>query len=286
MKHQVKIFSVCLLVLLFSTGVDGQKVICTKTDSTKVIKWLQDGIKMKGKTNLFLYFAHRFIGTPYVPSTLERVGEESLVINVSGVDCTTFVEYCFALDRTVRQNKTDFKTFCRNLTQIRYEGGHLGNYTTRNHYFSWWINSNQQQGLIHEINNAKLFCGRQNLQLSYMSTHTEAYKQLSNNKRFVSSISQHEKATSGHIVNYIPKTLLKKNPRNLNIIHDGDILAIVTNKRGLDTSHIGIAVWENGYLHLLNASSIHHKVVLETKPLWQYMQEHPSQIGIRVVRIV
>ena len=57
-------------------------------------------------------------------------------------------------------------------------------------------------------------------------------------------------------------------------------------KKGLDTSHLGFAVWKEGRLHLLNASSIHKKVVLEPMTLRQYMQKHPSQLGVRVVRVI
>ena len=72
----------------------------------------------------------------------------------------------------------------------------------------------------------------------------------------------------------------------LETIHDGDILAIVTRKKGLDTSHLGFAVWQKGCLHLLNASSIHKKVVLEPMTLSEYMKKHPSQLGVRVVRVI
>ena len=64
-----------------------------------------------------------------------------------------------------------------------------------------------------------------------------------------------------------------------------DIIAIITSKKGLDTSHIGIAVWKTDGLHLLNASSIHRKVIVEPMLLKNYMLKHPSQLGIRVVRL-
>ena len=67
-------------------------------------------------------------------------------------------------------------------------------------------------------------------------------------------------------------------------IHDGDIIAMLTRKKGLDTSHVGIAVWYSDGLHLLNASSIRGKVVEESKTLYQYMQGQRTQIGIRAVR--
>jgi hypothetical protein len=38
-------------------------------------------------------------------------------------------------------------------------------------------------------------------------------------------------------------------------------------------------------LHLLNASSIHKKVIDEPMTLYTYMHKHPVQIGIRVCRV-
>ena len=71
----------------------------------------------------------------------------------------------------------------------------------------------------------------------------------------------------------------------LKCVQDGDILALVTNKSGLDVSHVGFAEWgKDGKLYLLDASSIHKKVVLESITLYQYAQQHPSMLGIRVIR--
>jgi hypothetical protein len=79
---------------------------------------------------------------------------------------------------------------------------------------------------------------------------------------------------------------LNESEKVLKHVKDGDILALVTKKSGLDVSHVGFAEWgKDGKLHLLNASSIHKKVVLEPMTLYQYIQKHPSVLGIRVIRI-
>ena len=57
-------------------------------------------------------------------------------------------------------------------------------------------------------------------------------------------------------------------------------------KEGLDVSHLGLAVWgTDGQLHLLNASQIHKHVVLEPMTLFDYMKKHPTQLGVRVIRV-
>ena len=91
---------------------------------------------------------------------------------------------------------------------------------------------------------------------------------------------------NGQTVHYVPRRLLSRSRHQLAAIEDGDILAIVTKKEGLDVSHLGFAVWgRDGKLHLLNASQINKKVVLEPMTLAEYMQKHPTQLGVRVVRL-
>ena len=64
-----------------------------------------------------------------------------------------------------------------------------------------------------------------------------------------------------------------------------DIIAIITNKSGLDTQHLGFAVWHKDGLHLINASSVHHKVVEEPMLLYTYLQKRKTMTGIRIVRL-
>ena len=84
---------------------------------------------------------------------------------------------------------------------------------------------------------------------------------------------------------YIPQVNLGLSKQKMKWVENGDILALCTRKKGLDTTHIGIAVWgADGKLHLLNASQIHKKVVLEPMTLKEYMSNHPSQLGVWVVK--
>ena len=97
-------------------------------------------------------------------------------------------------------------------------------------------------------------------------------------------IEKCEKELQGKQFRYIPKEEINNSNAFRDAIKDGDIIAITTKKKGLDTSHIGFAVWHLDGLHLINASQIHKKVVDEPMTLYNYMQEHPSQVGIRIIR--
>lgn len=276
--------------LFLLSYVDAKTIIYEKADSQKVMRLLQEGREQKQGVNLPLFFAQQLIGIPYVAHTLEVDPREKLVVNLRQLDCTTLVENVVALTLAVRTGNPSFAEFCKQLSRIRYQEGVCNGYASRNHYFSEWIASNERMGIVEEIKGKSKqdyfpFTAQQVLNLYYMSTFPQKYKMLANNPAAVKQIRENEQKVNGETVRYIPRNLLGKERQVLNCVNDGDILAIVTQKKGLDTSHLGFAFWKNGKLHLLHASSVHKKVVFEPMTLLQYMKKNPSQLGVRVVRI-
>lgn len=278
--------TVCTLILLL-LAVNAPAATYTKADSAKVVRLLEEGSRQADGTNLILFYANKLKGLPYVAATLEVNKSEQLVVNLRQMDCATLVDNALALTLTTRQKSTSFEDFCKQLERIRYRNGKLNGYASRNHYFSQWVNSNTKLGLVEEIQTGKAFKATKKTDLHYMTQHADKYPMLvSEGEKTIKLIRKYEQEVNGAEVSYIPHSMLSKSRNELSCVHDGDILALVTKKDGLDVSHLGIAVWgKDGKLHLLNASSIHHKVVLEPMTLYQYMAEHPSQLGIRVVRI-
>lgn len=270
--------------LLFSFSANA--VTYTKEDSIRVAQLLQEGRMQPSDKNLVLYYAHQFIGIPYVGHTLEVNKQEELVVNLRELDCTTFVETATALALTTMHGGTTWQDYLHWLQTIRYNNGKLDGYCSRNHYFSQWIASNTRLGLVEEQTGTDYpFVATQQLQLNFMSLHPGYYAMLKDNPEDVKTIAQLEKATSGTVVRYIPSNVLNESKDALKCINDGDILALVTNKNGLDVSHVGFAEWgSNGKLYLLDASSIHKKVVLEPITLFQYAQKQPTMLGIRVIK--
>ena len=257
-------------------------VIYTKADSSKVVSLLKE--TPQGSDVIF--YARRFIGIPYVASTLEVADPERLVVNLRQLDCTTLVETVLALTMTKRQCATDFSTYCRNLMLLRYRNGQMNGYLSRLHYFTWWMHDNIDMGLVREVSDTKHFTSPMIVNNYYMSAHPASYKFLKAHPEWADSIAQMEKEHAGRDGYYLTEAQKKLGRSALSVIQDGDIVAIVTKKLGIDYSHLGFAVWgKDGKLHLLNASSIHHKVVEEPKTLFQYLKEHPSSIGIRLLRL-
>lgn len=272
------------IISLLPALAEAQSAVYSKTDSIKVMQLLNAAPRKATTSEYMLHFGKALQGVPYVAKTLENNAMEKLVINLRELDCTTFTENILALSLCMRDGRKSFKAFTDYLRHIRYDKGYVS-YPSRLHYFSSWINANSEQDYIAEIvSDQAPFTATKTLDIDFMSKHTSLYPALANNKAMVDSIRITEKALTGHSFRYIPKSVLNQHTLLKKYIHSGDIIVIITNKQGLDTSHIGIASWHSdGTLHLLNASQIHKKVIDEPMTLYRYMQKHPSQIGIRVV---
>ncbi len=291
--YGMKIFLfVCSLACILPAGAQGP-VSYTRQDSLRVVELLELGAKemVNGKwsnsQSLTIFYARQLMGRPYVAHTLEiKDKEEHLAINLQSLDCTTLVENVCALALTTSHGSKRWQDFLSWLRKLRYHEGKINGYSSRNHYFSQWIQSGTQQGLVREIEPDRSISVPMKLSLTYMSSHPDSYPLLKVSMEERRLIAEMEKRVSGATVRYIPKERVGDSRKVLSDIRDGDIIAITTSKAGLDVSHVGFAVWgKDGRLHLLNASSIHKKVILEPMTLYQYMQKHPSQTGIRVIRL-
>lgn len=258
----------------------------TKEDSALVVKLLSEAKIQRGKENRMMYFGKKFLGLPYVGSTLENGDKEHLIVNLHGLDCSTFVETVLALSLCDQQDARTFNDYCRNLEKIRYRNGKMTDYTSRLHYFTWWGDDNVKLGIVKDIGIMDApFMGIQKVHINYMSKHPQLYKQLKNHPEFVPIIKKYEDETNGKEFPFILKQDLDWHPSTpLAMVRDGDIVAMLTDSDGLDTRHIGIVFWKNGKLHLMHASSLHKKVLMSKESFYEYEMKQPKHTGIRVWR--
>ena len=256
-----------------------------KKDSLKVVSLLKEASSLKSKPKSWmLWFGKKFVGVPYVGGTLDKGKREELIVNTSELDCTTYVELVTALTLCAERHETSFASFCNHLKHVRYIGGEVS-YEKRQHYFTVWIQDNAKEGIVEDIQANPPFTAIQKIQVNWMTTHPNNYQMLKGNPTRLKGIKALENSINGKSFRYIPKASIANNTLFRKTIKDGDILVIITNKKGLDTTHIGLASWHSDGLHLLNASSIHKKVIDEPMTLRTYMSKHPVQIGIRVCRV-
>lgn len=222
--------------------------------------------------------AKSFLGTPYKAHTLEVSSNEQLVVNLREFDCTTFIESTLAF--AFQSPDTTLANFCRELQHLRYRRGEIDGYASRLHYLSDWLYDNQRKGLINGLTE-QLGGVPYDKSLRFMTTHRSAYRQLTNPSVF-EEVSQVEDTLARRKLLYIPKTAVKAIEKQL---RDGDLIAITTGVPGLDAVHVGFALWQNGRVHLLHASSDEGRVAVSAKPLAEYLAGNKSQTGMMVARV-
>lgn len=227
--------------------------------------------------------AIKYLDVPYVAHTLEVDGPEDLVINCDEVDCTTFVEYVLAESMTpIVDGVLSEGAFADNVIKVRYRNGKIDGYTSRLHYIADWINNGVRNNFLEDVTAANS-SATMKINLSYMSSHPDRYKQLANSPENVAIMKKIEASLNGQTIHYIPKSQLTHNGKSW--IKSGDIIALMTNIPGLDVSHLGFAFYAEGKLTLLHASSVDGKVVISKKTLSQMLADSDRLIGIRVLRL-
>ena len=254
-------------------------------DRASIEKWLQEAVFLPKDSCRTLHFAKKMLGVPYVAGTLDGNEEEQLVVLVDSLDCTTFVETVLAFCIADKRGERDYEGFKNALTQVRYRDGILNGYTSRLHYFSDWILNNEQMGFVKECTSETACSQPKELWLDFMTTHVDSYLPMKKNPELVKEMAAHEKNWQGTVVSYIPKEKLNLSPEELKI-KDGDVLAMVTNIKGLDIVHVGFAFWKEGKLHLLHASSSAKKVIEDPKTQYESSKNTKAHIGVRAIRFV
>ncbi len=227
-----------------------------------------------------IHIGEFFIGFPYRKGFLQREGREYLAVNLREQDCVTFVENTLALLYTLDSHRPSFETFKTILKRIRYREGKMEGYPSRLHYFSEWMEDNERKGFIQEV--SKEIGGVvYRKTLHYMTEHLSLYPPLRNRKNF-HEMKRVEKRISRKPFFFIPKENL---PAIEPLIQEGDLIAIVTRKEGLDIQHVGFAEKIRNRIHLLHASEKEGKVLLSKETLYRYLMKNRESLGIRVARI-
>jgi len=305
MQKLITIFFVVLTISSCNSNNDAQSQtdsLDTKTDSSIIIEAnlnytfnnedivVYDSIiaNLKGQnlkekkfSEIEMEVSKQLLNTPYTAFTLEQDKEENLVVNLRGLDCTTFLENVVAISYCVKADNTSFIDYCNILTMVRYRDGEIDKYPSRLHYFTDWLIDNEQKGLIKIVSND---FGNADFSstVGFMSNNPDKYKKLTNNPEFVKQIAIQEDSIAKTELKYITKDQLEANADK---IKDGDLIAFSTTISGLDVSHVAIAAFHNNRLHFYHASSSKKKVVLSEKPMSEYLAGMKKNDGVLVARV-
>jgi len=272
------------LFLLFLPLAFNYAFAQTSNDSTIAETFLRSRTKTSIDSAM-IQAAFYFLNTPYVAGTLESPDstKEALVINLHELDCTTFVENCLALSRTLQLLSPDYDSFLRELQKIRYRKGLINGYVSRLHYTTDWIYDNADKGIIEDVTYA--LGGRKfKPNVYFMSSNPQKYPHLAKDSDAVRQIAVIEKSINArNTYYYIPK---KEIARNQSLIKSGDIICFTTAVPGLDVSHMAIAFRRNGELTFIHASSTAKKVIVNQQSLIDYCSMIQNCTGIIVLRPV
>ena len=253
------------------------KVNQCKADTSSQNKLLPDGNLSYGDT--IVEIGRLFINIRYKAGTLERPSKEKLIVNVSGFDCTTFVETVLALARCTVAGKLSGSELRKNLKLIRYRQGKIDGYSSRLHYFTEWLRDNEKKKILKDVSR-QFDAEAQRKKINYMTIYRTSYPALKNENEF-QKMRLVEKNLSRKVFRIIGKD---KVSRQKTRIKNGDVIAFATKDEGLDVAHVGFAIWQGKNLHLLHASSKKGGVVISATTIVAYLKSNKNFTGIIVAR--
>lgn len=270
-----------VFLIVASLGLKAQ-VSCSPADSSiftaKMRELAKIGTSILGKG--LVQVGRSFMGTPYVEKTLEVGKTETLTINFRGLDCTTFVENVLAFGLLLKEDNKSLSDFAEALKTIRYRNGVLNGHTSRLHYFTEWIRNNGKKVLVKDIT-SNLGGEAVHKTIDFMGKHRNLYPFLKDDGNY-SEMLRIEREISKEPLCILPQEGILIHEH---LIKSGDIIALATSIKGLDVTHTGIAVCQDGRIHLLHASSA-GKVTITGQPLVEYLKGIKGNIGIIVARPV
>jgi hypothetical protein len=209
-------------------------------------------------TNDIVKISAAFVNIPYKSNTLigNNNTKEEFVINLSGVDCFTFIDYIESIKRS-----NGFEAFVDHVKTLRYHSS-KPTYYSRNHFFSDWIQYNGFENISKQI-----------APNDYKSV-VKYLNQKSKNQKYLDGIS-----ITKRIIDYIPSVYIDTNI--LSKINTGDYVGIYTNINGLDVTHVGILIKKNNKIYFRHASSSKKNRKVVTVDFENYIK---NKIGIVVLR--
>ncbi len=206
------------------------------------------------------YISGKFLETPYRESTLigSSDTDEEFVVDLSGIDCFTFLDYVEALRRS-----STFADFLDKLRGVRYRAGTVS-YQMRNHFFTDW--REYSGGSIKDITR---HVGGERVRGCLKSLNLRSDGTL-----FLDGLPVVER-----MIEHIPAALI--DGEVLDALDTGDYIGIYTETDGLDVSHVGIAIKYDDGIYLRHASSAGPWRKVTDRLLVNYLTDKPGIVVLR-----
>lgn len=225
-----------------------------------------------------------FVDTPYVGWTLDQDPTiERCFITLNGLDCVTFAESSWGIARAIKRAKGTRITsgdVLREVTNTRYRGGKMNGYLSRLHYTSDWMQDNANRSNLKLVSASIPGSERLGKSLFFMSSHPTVYPAVKHDPSLAQGLVEIERRLPTAEMMFIPKAKVRDAEAHL---QDGDMVGIVTNVAGLDTSHVGMIVRRGEKARFLHASSKKKKVYFDGR-MSDYLASSASSTGLIVAR--
>jgi hypothetical protein len=257
-------------------------LICAKLTSVESLATSANaiGIYRRPIGNRMEFFARNLLGTPYVGATLDQEPErEQCTVILSGLDCVTFMETVFNMARTKDLNTESLKLA---VTKTRYWNGKVDGYLSRLHYTSDWFYENDRRGIVTDISAKLPGAVPFTKKVGFMSMNSGKYPALVKNPDLLPALAEMEARSNSRKKWFVPIAALKLAETKLKT---GDIIALCGGAEGIDCTHVGLIIVEQGVPHFVHASSKKKSVIFDA-PLSEYLQGSKYTTGIMVARPV
>lgn len=288
----IKSFLVCIITYLATfSGVSAKDLPKIKVKSFKDQNEVESLIK-KAQTlkpqERIEFISASLLGRKYHPDTKKRIkkqrkkkikkveatNEKPLPVKIlpsdlKYLDCMTYVEHVLAL--AASQKSSYQNEFLPRLVDVMYyaSGQPLMNHH-RNHFTSVWADNNEKKGYLKNVARNHPEASKRTLVLNKVGENRTFYVK---DRFMISKDSQ--------TVWYFDRQTLLNNEFKLK---SGDIVAMVTSKKGLDVTHMGFYI-EKKDKKLLRHASYKLNLVID-QDFYKYLEKHDSLKGLMVFRPV
>lgn len=271
---------------LFAAGEAAAPVVGLRksADAVEVERLIASAHKLPVQRRIE-FVSKYLIGRRYHPETKKRIKKQGkpvkkveasnpnpLPVNIlptsmTYLDCMTYVEHVLALAASTKPAYHD-EFLCR-LIDIMYnaDGQPLMNHH-RNHFTSHWGDVNEQKGYLTNVARSHPLALSRELYLNRVGDNRTFYVE----DRFMI-------AEKPQLMWYFPRTVVleKKAP-----LLSGDVVALVTDKEGLDVTHMGFFIEKKGKRFLRHASLKLNRIV--DQDFEQYLRDNKHVGGLMVFR--
>jgi len=221
---------------------------------------IQSASKIEDPGERIAFLSKNFLGTEYMGDTL--IGSyrkpEELVINLSGMDCFTYLDYVEAM-----RISDSYEEFADNLKKVRYRGGNVS-YEDRNHFFTAWA----------ETPTARIVDETKNLAPGITRHSTKTLNIKDDGAQHLKSIPNQRA-----LIHYIPTKSLDENV--IQSLKNGDYIGVYSPLAWLDVSHTGIFIMKGNKALFRHSSSKRGAMGVIDEGFLEYFANKPGIVVLR-----